>query len=351
MRIAMVAPIWETVPPSAYGGIELVVDLLARYLCEAGHQVTLFATGDSTCPVETMWSEPLALRSQGHDTYSNHMAEAIHLAQAYRLHDRFDLYHNHAGPLGNAFAAICPVPTLTTLHGPILPSNAPHFRAFRDHPYVSISHAQRAGAPDLHYAANIYHGIETHHYTPGAKHDYLLFLGRVSPEKGTHTAIAAARAAGIPLVIAAKIDPFDRSYFETQIAPHIDGTMVRFIGEVSGLRKREVLMGARALLHLIQWPEPFGLTMAEALASGTPVIAMAHGSIPEVVSHGRTGFVVRSEAEAVEAIEQLDRIDLAACRREAVERFSVERMISEYLTLYERLLAGTLCWPEMQEVP
>ncbi|HEY9854625.1 MAG TPA: glycosyltransferase family 4 protein [Stenomitos sp.] len=351
MRIAMIAPVWETVPPTAYGGIELIVDLLARYMAAEGHHVTLFATGDSTCEVETQWTEPAALRSLGHDTWNNHMAEAIHLANAYQSCDRFDLYHNHAGPLGNAFATLCPVPTLTTLHGPILASNERYFRTFREHPYVSISMAQRKGAPDLAYVANIYHGIETHRYTPGPKQDYLLFLGRISPEKGTHTAIEAALATGMPLVIAAKVDPYDQTYFEEKIAPHLDGSQIRYIGEVSGARKQEVLSGARALLHLIQWPEPFGLTMAESLASGTPVIAMAHGSIPEVITHGQTGFVVRSLQEAIEAIGRLDELSPETCRREAVARYSVERMVAEYLGVYDQVLAAAPRRQVIQEIP
>lgn len=341
MRIAMIAPIWETVPPTAYGGIELVVDLLARYMAEAGHHVTLFATGDSTCEVERLGTEPTALRSLGFDTWSCHMAEALHLSYAYAQHERFDLYHNHAGPLGNAFAAACPVPTLTTLHGPILPTNERYFRAFAEHPYVSISEAQRAGAPDLHYVSTIYHGIETDRFEPGPKQGYLLFLGRISPEKGAHLAIEAALQADMPLVMAAKIDPYDQAYYQERIAPHVDGSRIRFIGEVAGARKHEVLRGANALLHMVQWAEPFGLTMIEAFASGTPVIAMPHGSIPEIVAHGRTGFVVRSVDEAARAIARLDRIDPRACRAEALSRFDVRRMVGDYLDLYARMLPGT----------
>lgn len=342
MRIAMVAPIWETVPPTAYGGIELIVDLLTRYLIEAGHHVTLFATGDSTCPVDLRWSEPLALRALGHDTWSCQMAEALHLSHAYQQSDQFDLFHNHAGPLGNAFAAVTKVPTLTTLHGPLLPSNERYFQAYRTHPYVSISNAQRAGVPDLNYVETIYHGIETQRYALGPKQGYLLFLGRISPEKGAHLAIETALATGLPLVMAAKIDPYDQGYFEERIAPFLDDTRVRYIGEVAGARKHEVLSGAIALLHLVQWAEPFGLTMAEALASGTPVIAMPHGSIPEIVSHGRTGFVVDSVSAAAEAVAQLGRIDPRACRAEALERFNVQRMVADYVSVYARLLDGTL---------
>lgn len=340
MRIAMIAPIWEPVPPSAYGGIELIVDLLTRYILEAGHEVTLFTTGDATCPTERLWTEPVALRSLGFDTWSSHMAEAIHLSAAFQLFDRFDLYHNHAGPMGNAFAAACRAPTLTTLHGPILPSNERYFQAFAQHPYVSISDSQRRGAPNLNYVATVYHGIETARFTPGPKQGYLLFLGRISPEKGAHLAIEAALEADIPLVIAAKVDPYDQAYFEEQVSPYLDGSRVRFIGEVAGERKREVLRGAIALLHLVQWAEPFGLTMIEALASGTPIIAMPHGSIPEIVAHGRTGFVVPSVPTAVEAIARLGEISPEACRSEAIARFDVRRMVAEYLDLYAGLIPG-----------
>lgn len=340
MRIAMVAPIWETVPPTAYGGIELVVDLLTRYLAEAGHDVTLFASGDSSCPAAREWTEPIALRALGHDTWSCHMAEALHLVNAYRQRDRFDLFHNHAGPLGNAFAEATGARTLTTLHGPLLPTNQRYYEAFRTQPFVSISEAQRLGAPDLHYVRTIYHGIETQHYAPGHKQGYLLFLGRISPEKGAHLAIEAAREAGLPLVMAAKIDPYDRAYFDERIAPHLDDSNVRYIGEVAGDRKREVLQGAIALLHLVQWAEPFGLTMAEALACGTPVIAMPFGSIPEIVSDGRTGYVVDSVGAAAAAARRLDRLDPEACRAEAVRRFSVERMVADYLALYGELVGA-----------
>lgn len=346
MRIGMIAPIWETTPPSGYGGIERVVDMLVRSLRERGHEVSLFATGDSPGVEDGLWTEPIALRHLGFDTWSSQMAEALHLANAFKRHKRFDLMHNHAGPLGNAFVEATGAKALSTLHGSFNPANLRAFLGYSHHAFVSISDSQREGCPELNYLATVYNGIETASYRCGKKQGYLLFLGRLSPEKGTHLAIEAARKAGLPLVIAGKVDPFDREYFAREIAPHLDGEAVRFIGEVAGRAKREVLEGAIAVLHLVQWSEPFGLVMVEALASGTPVIAMRFGSIPEVVKDGETGFIVRSVDEAVAALGRLSRIDPAACRRDAIARFDVSRMVEGYLAVYERLASGPLARPQ-----
>lgn len=338
MRIGMIAPIWETTPPTGYGGIERVVDLLVRGMRARGHEVALFATGDSPAAQEGCWTEPIALRKLGYDTWSCQMAEALHLSNAMGRHREFDVMHNHVGPLGNAFAEACGARMLTTLHGPFIPHNLRYFLGFAHHAYVSISDSQREGCRDLNYLGTIYNGIETASYRLGAKQGYLLFLGRISPEKGTHLAIAAAREVGLPLILAGKVDPFDAEYYAQEVEPHIDGERVRFIGEVAGLAKREVLEGAIALLHLVQWSEPFGLTMVEALASGTPVIAMRYGSIPEIVRHGRTGFIVDSVAGTVEAIARLESIDPRACRQDAVARFDAAGMVEAYLEAYARLV-------------
>lgn len=339
MRIGMIAPIWESTPPAAYGGIERVVDLLVRNLRERGHDVTLFATGDSPGAEEGTWTEAVALRKLGYDTYSAQMAEAMHLANALSRRDSFDLLHSHVGPLGNIVAQACGLPMLSTLHGPFTPENLRYYQTYAHHPYVSISEAQRAGFPSLNYLGTVYNGIETATYRCGQKQGYLLFLGRISPEKGTHVAIAAARATGYPLVIAGKVDPFDQEYFEREVAPELDGEQVRFIGEVAGRAKREVLEGAIALLHLIQWSEPFGLAMVEAMASGTPVVAMRHGSIPEVVTPGLTGYIVDSLDEAIRAIGQIPQLDSHACRQAAVSRFDAARMVEGYLAVYSALLS------------
>jgi glycosyltransferase involved in cell wall biosynthesis len=336
MRIGVLAPIWERIPPIGYGGIELVVDHLTRHLLARGHQVTLFAAGDAETEAEHVWTEPKSLRAQGFDTWSCQTAEVIHVANAIKRHRQFDVYHNHLGPVGVAIAEAAGAPTITTLHGPLLPENKRFFSAHPHHPYVSISNAQRDGCLALNYAATIYNGIETSEYRPERKQDYLLFLGRISPEKGIHLAIDVAQRAGLPLIIAAKVDPFDREFYERDIAPRIDGDMIRFIGEVHGKQKQTLLARARALLHLVQWNEPFGLVMAEAMASGTPVIAMPAGSIPEVITHGKTGFIVTSVDEAVAAIDCLGAIDPDVCRDEAIRRFDVVRMVDEYEALFLR---------------
>ena len=348
MRIGMIAPIWETTPPTGYGGIERIVDMLVRGLRLRGHEVTLFATGDSPGVEAGCWTEPIALRQLGYDTWSCQLAEALHLSNAMARHAAFDVMHNHVGPLGNAFAAACQARMLTTLHGPFDPQNLRFFLSYARQAFVSISDSQRQGCPELNYLATIYNGIETASYRCGQKQGYLLFLGRISPEKGTHLAIAAARQTGYPLVIAGKVDPFDQEYYEREVRPHLDGDRVRFIGEVAGRSKREVLEGAIAVLHLVQWSEPFGLVMVEALASGTPVIAMGYGSIPEIVRHGRTGFIVDSIAGAAAAVERIGEIDPNACRRDAVMRFDAARMVDGYLEAYDRLVTGSVV--QSQEV-
>ncbi|MEB3329260.1 MAG: glycosyltransferase family 4 protein [Candidatus Sericytochromatia bacterium] len=340
MRIGMLAPVWEATPPQAYGGIELVVALLVDGLVARGHHVTLYATGNSACGGRLLATEAEPLRAQHLDAWSQQAAEIRHVERAMRDAGALELVHNHAGFLGVAFSALAGVRALTTLHGPVPPRHVPYYGTYTEHAYVAISEAQRQAAVGLEVCATIHHGIDTARFAPGgAKQDYLLFLGRVSPEKGTHLAIEAARRAGLPLVIAAKIDPEDRAYFEGQIAPRVDGTHVRFVGEVQGAAKLEVLRGARALLHLVQFPEPFGLVMIEALACGTPVVALPHGSIPEVVAHGRTGYVVRDLDEAVAALARLDALSPSACRAEAVSRFDAGVMVERYCALYASLCA------------
>lgn len=340
MRIGMIAPLWETVPPSGYGGIERIVDLLVRRLMARGHDVILFATGDSTCPAQLAWTEPVALRPLGHDSWSSQASEAVHLAHAFARRGTLDLYHNHMGPMGVAFALATGLPTVTTLHGPLLDPARRFYLSVPNHHYAAISHAQRLSAPELQPISTIYNGIETSTYGLGRRQDYLLFLGRISPEKGCHLAIEVARGCGLPLVIAGKVDPYDQAYFAAEIAPHLDDDRVRFIGEVAGAAKREVLQSALAVLHLVQWAEPFGLVMVEALASGVPVIARPLGSIPEIITHGRTGYIVDTVEEAIAAVRMLPALDPVECRREAIERFDADQMVTGYEALYQHLLAS-----------
>ncbi|HEY2332770.1 MAG TPA: glycosyltransferase family 4 protein [Acidimicrobiales bacterium] len=325
------------VPPTEYGGTELVVDRLARGLVAAGHDVELFATGDSTCPVPTRWVHRVAAGTK--------LDEAIEREQVRAAYEAFadvDLVHDHTvlGP-PTGLAMRPELPLVTTNHGPFSPTTEAHFASVSDDvAVVAISDAQRRTAPSVRFAAVIHHGLDVAELPFGdGKGGYLLFLGRMSPDKGAHRAIAVARATGRRLLIAAKMwDPWERRYFEEQVEPNL-GDGIEFLGEVGGARKLELLASAEALVNPISWSEPFGLAMIEALATGTPVLAFREGSVPEIVEHGRTGFICRDVDDMAMRVSQLDRIDRAACRASAVERFSSERFVDEHLALYRSILA------------
>jgi len=349
MRIAQVAPPFESVPPARYGGTERVVATLTDELVRRGHDVTLFASGDSRTTAHLV---PIVDRALWHQKppYKDLLpfwaialgCVAEHLAE-------FDVIHNHLDYWAFPLARLAPSPMVTTLHGRLdLPELQPLYRAFADVPLVSISDAQRAPLPFANFVATIYHGIELNQFTftPRSR-GYLAFLGRTSPEKGLDTAVHVARRVGMPLKIAARKPlPFARDpgvrrdwrYFHEVIEPLLDAEGVEFIGEVGGRAKDQFLGGAAALLFPISWPEPFGLVMAEALACGTPVIALRNGSVPEVIRPGATGFVCDTEDELVEAVGQIGEIDRAACRAEAERRFSPGTMAERYEQVYEQLL-------------
>lgn len=351
MNIAMLAPVWERVPPPAYGGIELVVSLLTEALVARGHRVTLFATGDSVTRARLSAVQDRPLRHRGVAPGDGAAFEIVHVDACFGRAHEFDLIHNHCSYQGVASARYVDTPVLTTLHGYFSALNRPFFEHFRALPYVSISHAQRQGAPaGMRFVGTVYNGIDTRAFRPGPKGGYLLNLGRISPEKGTHVAIEAARRAGWPLVIAAKIDPVDRAYYEAQVRPHIDGERVVFVGEVGGARKAELLAGAEALLHPVQWPEPFGLVMAEAMASGTPVVGTPLGALPEVVEPGVTGYLAGDADGLAAAIALARGLDGERCRRRAVERFDAGRMADDYVRVYERLVEArvSITWAPRQ---
>ncbi len=343
MRIAILAPIAERVPPPAYGGIELIVALIADGLVDRGHDVTLFASGDSITRARLEAIQPRPLRTLGLPWYHAMPLETLHVANCFEQAASFDVIHNHLGPMGLSYAGFVDTPVLTTLHGPFDDYNRPLFAHYRSQPYISISDAQRRGGPDLNYVRTIYNGIDTSLFHVGPKQGYLLHIGRLSPEKGTHLAVEVAHRLGYPLILAGKVDHTDQAYYEEKVRPLIDGELVRFIGEVGGQPKADLMAGADALLHPVQWPEPFGLVMAEAMAAGTPVIAFPDGSIPEVVEHGVTGFVVDSVEAMSAAVAPAKRLDPAVCRRRAIERFGADRMVAEYEAVYhslERLTAS-----------
>lgn len=339
MRIAQIAPLHESVPPKTYGGTERVVHYLTEELVKQGHEVTLFASGDSKTSAELRPIVPEALRlsRERRDPYAWHL---LQLAQVAKEAERFDILHFHTDFMHFPLWRHLRVPQLTTLHGRLdLPDLKPIFEEFRDMPVVSIANHQRAPLPMARWIGTVYNGVPTDLYDFSPKpEDYFAFLGRMSPEKGAETAIEIALRAGVRLVMAAKVDPVDREYFESRIKPHLKHPLIEYIGEVDEPAKNRLLGGARALLFPIAWPEPFGLVMIESMACGTPVIAFRLGSVPEVMVDRVTGFIVEDVAGAVAAIESIESIDRLACRRHFEQHFSAERMAQGYVNLYRRLL-------------
>lgn len=342
MRIAQVAPLFESVPPKLYGGTERVVSYLTEELVRQGHEVTLFASGDSEtsarlvagCP-KALWQEPGC-----RETLPHHVRLAELVA---RQANRFDVIHFHLEYVHFPLVSRLHCPSVTTLHGCLYaPDQEALFDANPHVPLVSISDAQRRPIPRANWRGTVYHGLplDTYTFRPGPG-SYLAFLGRVCPEKGLDKAIEIARQVGLPLRIAARVDPVEQSYYEEVIEPLCRAVpSVQFVGEVGGAAKDAFLGGASALLFPIDWEEPFGLVMIEAMACGTPVVAFRRGSVPEVMVDGVTGFVVDNVPSAVEAVRAVPSIDRRGCRRVFEQRFGVARMAQGYLEVYRRLADG-----------
>ena len=338
MRIAQVAPLVEAVPPKLYGGTERIVAWLTEQLVQQGQDVTLFASGDSRTSAKLVPAVPEALRLVG---IRDHIASTlVMLDQVRRRADEFDIIHFHTDllhfPLFKDLFPKC----ITTLHGRLdLPDFHPIYRAFPDMPLVSISDDQRRPMPPVNWLSTIHHGLPPQliRFSRGGG-GYLAFLGRISPEKRLDRAIAIARQSGTPLKIAAKVDPADREYFAREIEPLLDHALVEFIGEIDDARKSNFLGGALALLFPIDWPEPFGLVMIEAMAAGTPVIAWRRGSVPEIIDEGVSGMIVSSLEEAVAAVRQIGRIDRRAVRESFEKRFTDSRMAADYIETFEMML-------------
>lgn len=348
MRIAQVAPLVESVPPHGYGGTERIVAYLSDELVKQGHDVTLFASGDSLTRARLVSCAPEALRlDEGVVDQLAHMT--VQLERVAALADTFDLIHWHIDYFHFPMSRRLGLPQLTTLHGRLdIPDLQPVYDEFTDMPVVSISDDQRRPLPQGNWLGTVHHGLPPDELTPidgGGAGNYLAFLGRISPEKRADRAIEVARRTGMELRIAAKVDTLDEDYFEREIEPLLAEPHVEWVGEIGGAEKHDFLARARALLFPIDWSEPFGLVMIEAMACGTPVIAYNHGSVPEVLTPGVSGYIVESIDEAVEAVQNLDRIDRGLCRAAFEARFTAERMATDYVALYERLLA------ERGEVP
>ncbi len=339
MRIAQVAPLFESVPPRLYGGTERVVAFLTDELVRLGHDVTLFASGDSETLARLIpvWPNALRLDASCRDYVAPHVLMVEEVTQ--RAHE-FDVIHFHISQFHLPVVRRLPVAHVTTMHGRLdLPELAPLFAEFQDVPVVSISDAQREPLPEAGWISTIHHGLPLHllSFNPGPG-KYLAFLGRIALEKRVDRAIAIATACGQQLRIAAKVDPADRDYFEHEVRPLLDNPLVEFIGEINEQDKGAFLGQATALLFPIDWPEPFGLVMIEALACGVPVVAFRGGSVPEVIDDGVTGFIVDSLEDAIAATQKVHRLDRRRCREVFERRFTATRMAVDHVALYEHLL-------------
>lgn len=338
MRIAQVSPLYERVPPERYGGTERIVSYLTEELVRLGHEVTLFASGDSLtrARLEAPCQRALRLDPACQDSLAPHVRM---LGQVYRQAHQFDVIHCHTDYLGLSLARSSSTPTVITQHGRLdIPELSSLYTDYPDVPLVSISDAQRLPLPEANWLATVYHGLPPDPFTFSPQPERsLVFLGRIAPEKRPDSAIRIARRVGIPLRIAAKVDAANQDYFDTTIRPLLDHPLIDFIGEVDDQHKRALLANALALVFPIDWPEPFGLVMIEALACGTPVIARRCGSVPEVLRDGHTGFICENEDEMVEAVHKIGQLDRATCRREFEQRFSVARMTQDYVEVYRTL--------------
>lgn len=344
MRIAQVAPLTEAVPPRLYGGTERVVHWLTEELVELGHDVTLFASGDShtTARLEAAWPKALRLDGSVRDPNALHM---VMLERVRRKCDNgeFDFLHFHLDYYPFSLFSRQPTPFLTTLHGRLdLPEHQPVFSTFSSIPVISISNSQRRPVPHARWLRTIHHGLPERLLTPQpVRPSYLAVLGRIAPEKGVDRAIKIAIRCGIPIKIAAKVDHADEEYYHELIRPMMDHPLVEYIGEISDREKPDFLSGAIGLLVPIDWPEPFGLVMIEAMACGTPVIAFNRGSVAEIVDDGRTGYVVEDEISAVAAVDRLATLDRTAIRTEFERRFTARRMALDYIEAYHSLVDDT----------
>ena len=341
MRVAVLSPVWFPVPPAGYGGIEWIVALLADGLADAGHDVTLFASGDS----RTRARLAAVFEEAPSERIGQTFWELQHALNCFSRHDDFDVIHDHTGLMGLSLGALLPTPLVHTVHGPVdghpgdlyerVVQMAPRARL------ISLSLSQRVPRPQLPWVANVPNALDLSVYPYRRERgDYLLFLGRMSPDKGAHRAVAVALEAGLPLKIAGKCaEPAEQEYFDTLVRPHLDSER-EYVGEVTHGEKVELLQHARATLFPISWQEPFGLVMIESMACGTPVIATRWGAVPEVIDDGRTGIIVDDWRETEGALERADALDPAVMRRSVEERFTPGRMVADYVAAYEAAISG-----------
>ncbi|MEM7727405.1 MAG: glycosyltransferase family 4 protein [Cyanobacteria bacterium P01_A01_bin.45] len=337
MKIAQIAPLWERVPPPTYGGIELVVSLLSDELVRRGHEVTLFASGDSQTLADLTAVSSRALRLDS-EIQERAMYEMLPASRAYRQAQEFDVIHSHVGVWALPLAELVSTPSVHTLHGRFTRDSSDVFSQHSTQSYISISDAQRS--VDLNYVSTVYNGIDIDKYPFFAKSGekpYLAFLGRFSPEKGPQHAIAIAKQAGWNLKMAGKVDRVDTEFFEREIAPLIDGKQIEFLGEVNHAEKVELLGNAAITLFPITWQEPFGLVMIESMAAGTPVIGYSMGSVPEVIAHGKTGFICQSYDEMAQMIPGALKLSREDCRKHVENNFTITQMVDAYEAAYKKV--------------
>lgn len=340
MRIAQIAPIIERVPPKKYGGTERVVHALTEELVKRGHKVTLFASGDSQTSAKLVSVYPKALReAREKNIYGPNIFTTLNIGLAYSMQEEFDIIHDHTGHMSLPVANISTTPVIITLHGSFDSDSQKVFDALRKPNLVSISKSQASSAPNLNYIGNVYNGLEMSDYPFSKEHDgYLLFVGRICQEKGTHLAVEIAERLGLPLIIAAKLEDINLAYFNEFVAPHLSD-QIRWVGEVGNEERNRLMSRALCFLHPITWKEPFGLTMIESLACGCPVVGTNLGSVPEIIKDGKTGFVVENTEEAIAAVKNVSQIDRNFCRRYALENFSAEKMAAGYEKIYNQIIS------------
>jgi glycosyltransferase involved in cell wall biosynthesis len=352
MKIAVLSPFEEQVPPRTYGGTELVVYNLVEQLVKMGHDVTLLATGDShtSAQLEAVFPQAIRRLADAQDLKLREVLKYMGIGKVinYLQHNDFDIAHNHLSWRLLPFQNLLRCPIVTTLHGPLdIVYQQKVYSAYSDANYISISLSQRRPMPQLNFIANVYNGIEVEKFDfTDMPQNYFAFLGRMSPEKGPLQAIEIAKKAGVKLVMAAKVDVVDKEYFEKNVKPLIDGEQIQFIGEVDHPGKVQLLGNAKALIAPIQWEEPFGLFFTEAMVCGTPVIAMKRGSVPEIVVHGETGFICESIDEAVRSVTRVGEIDRKTCREHVRRHFSSEKMAQDYVAAYEKALVAFGATPQ-----
>lgn len=339
LKIAQVAPLVERVPPKKYGGTERVVSALTEELVKRGHDVTLFASGDSITTASLQSVYPRALRdARIPDMYGLNPWTLLNMGLAYEHQDDFDIIHDHLAPISLPTANLSTTPVVATMHGPFGIEERKLFETFRGPNIVTISQSQLYTVPNINYAAMVYNGLPMEDYPFGNdSEDYLLYVGRIIPDKGVHFAVELAQHLDMKLIIAAKVESYGRTYFREEIEPHL-GDRIQWIGEVDETERNKLMSKAKAFLHPVVFREPFGLTLIEAMACGCPVVAFNRGAIPEIIKTGETGYVVEDLESMMDAVLNIDTIDRAACRKHALENFSAAKMADGYEALYYKLL-------------